>query len=406
MKIVHLASTFLPRLGGAETTVHNLAMRQLAMGDRPCVITWWGLWAQVARHLPYPVYPLLPRTYTQNARKQWEEGRGSRRFVEWQIDFYRRLLHGDIWHIHMAYPLGMLAVPALKRTGCRVVTTCQGDDLIRDPAFGFTLRMNSHLNEGICCALSMSDRVTAISRLMHEEYKASGIPVSKIDDIPNAVNLSRFQSMHTNPVETRRRLGIPEDSFLLLTVGRDHPQKGFCFIPDILRIVCQNSRKVVWLLVGSSDLQVQKRAAQLGVDAHLRMIPPQSMDVQKNSCLNQHPSEALIELYKSADAFIMTSLWESFGNVIVEAMAAGLPIVSYETAGALDIIENGKWGLVAPVGNIEAMSEHITKLMNQNLFCKEMILRSKTRASEYDWAKIVKIYAECYRRASVPNEIY
>lgn len=398
MKIAHLASTFLPRLGGAETMVHNLALYQQRAGWHPCGITWWGLWRQVRRFLPYRVCPLLPRSYTIKHRQVWERGEGSAKYMAAQIFLYQSIMHFDAWHIHMAYPAGILAIPMLRRLNCAVILTCQGDDLIHNRQFGFTLRENAFLDQAIMGAIRACDRVVAISRMMTDEYVAVGVPRERIDHIPNGVNFERIRSAPVDVNAIRDTWGIPRNVFVILTVGRNHAQKGFQQIPDLLRQVRDRGADCYWVLVGSCDGKVWRKAIELGVTPWLRIIPPQGITAKNSEGCYQHPSQPLIDAYKAANLFAMTSLWESFGNVMIEAMAAGLPVVSFETAGALDILDEGKWGLLSPVGDLSGFAEHIVGLAMHAQRCRQWAQCALSRAQDYDWRRVGALYTESYQK--------
>ncbi|NCC61140.1 MAG: glycosyltransferase family 1 protein [Verrucomicrobiae bacterium] len=399
MRIIHLASSFLPRMGGAETTVHNLAMEQLRNGHEPVVVTWWGLYSKVHRYLPYPVCPLMPRSFTKKTEMRWRQGHGHRWFIATQIALYQHLLRAPVWHIHMVYPLGIFAVDILKRMGAVVIITCQGDDLIKNERFGFDVRLNSHLDRAICSALCASDGVTAISSLMRREFEDIGINAERIHDVPNAVNIERIEALDVNREAFRGRYAIPEEDVVLISVGRNHPQKGFQYIPQMIEMIQKEIPNFTWVIVGEGNESIAMGCSHIGVERHVRLIP--ALGPQFGTCPENrfvHPSSEMIEAYKSSDIFVMTSLWESFGIVTVEAMAAGLPIVAGDTDGTRDILDNGNYGLMCKAGDWRMMAEHIIDLINQPQRRDSLAKKSIQRAGNYNWQKMMLRYQSIYEK--------
>ena len=142
MKIAFLASTFLPTIGGAEVLMHNLAIHLQKMGHEVHVITWWGNWIKIRGKLPYPVHPLLPRSYTEKDRSRLE-GKGVwSNWVARQVLLYQRRYSFDVFQIHNACPLGPLCARVLVRAGLPVVMRCTGGDLLYDESMRYGFRCN------------------------------------------------------------------------------------------------------------------------------------------------------------------------------------------------------------------------------------------------------------------------
>ena len=80
------------------------------------------------------------------------------------------------------------------------------------------------------------------------------------------------------------------------------------------------------------------------------------------SLLGNLEREKLNEVYLNSDIFVLSSKWEGFPNVLLEAMSYGLPVVSTKVSGAEDLIEDGKSGFLVPVGDVKKLEEAILKL--------------------------------------------
>jgi len=399
MKIALLASTFLPRVGGAEMVVHNLAMGLRERGHQVTVITWWGLWAGIRGKVPYKVVPLLPRSFTHAARRRWEEGRGSSRFVGAQIAALQRLFRFDVWNVHMAYPLGMLAAPTLARLGVPMVTTCHGDDLILKPELGFLLRASPHLDGAIRASFEMSSRVTAISPFMRREFEEAGVPAEKILDVPNGVHVDHIAGMQVDRLAVRRRWGLGGEDFLILSVGRNHPQKGYDLIPGMLKRLEELGCRPVWMVVGHGLEPLRAKGESARIGGRLICVPQMGGGVRDELLKGRTPSRELVELLRAADIFALPSFFEGMPLVLLEAMAAGLPVVTTDVEGCVDTVGRDEAALISAAGDGPAMAESIRRLMSDAELREQLSAQARVRAARHDWSLIVELYEKAYNDA-------
>jgi glycosyltransferase involved in cell wall biosynthesis len=102
---------------------------------------------------------------------------------------------------------------------------------------------------------------------------------------------------------------------------------------------------------------------------------------------------------KISDLFVLPSISEGFPNVILEAMAAGLPIVSTNFEGASEIIRDGENGFMVPVKNPTAMANVISKILDNQDIKQFMAAKNREEIVKYDWNNIIieleEIYKEC-----------
>jgi glycosyltransferase involved in cell wall biosynthesis len=147
---------------------------------------------------------------------------------------------------------------------------------------------------------------------------------SRIHFQPNGIDISKYKES-VDPKEVRKNLQLPEDCRIVLTVGRHVPHKKHIIIPKIASLICQEYSDVYFVIVGSGPLQsqVEKRVEQKGLQSRFRF-------------LSKVPS--LISLWKSSDVFLFPSTQEGFGIVVVEAAAAGLPVVARRIPGVTEAI--------------------------------------------------------------------
>ena len=102
--------------------------------------------------------------------------------------------------------------------------------------------------------------------------------------------------------------------------------------------------------------------------------------------------------YRSADLFVLSSLWEGFGNVVVEALECGVPIVSTEGAGGpREILDNGRYGRLVPPGNPALFAKAMTEALMSDLDRESLIKRSQA----FSVTEISKQYLDYFESVSV-----
>jgi len=399
-RIAQFASTFLPRIGGAEIVVHNLCARLQQAAYDVTLITWWGLWRRTAGQLPYRSAFLIPRTYTKLLRRLLSRGVDIRWLVSKQISLLQRRFGFDLWHIHMAYPAGVLAAETLNRMGVPFIITCQGDDIMTLPEKGYGVRLEPRLDQAIRNALKQSNMVTAISPTMHAELRALGVAEPRIADIPNAVEVSQIAAFPVARDDARRKLNWA-GRIILLTVGRYDPLKGLELIPLIAKRILRERSDFLWILSGREVNVIAPQARAQGVADHLCFrLPPRfrARGMEAGDFGFSLPTTDLITIYRAADIFVMLSLIEGFSLVTVEAMAAGLPVVTTNAPGCADLVDHGRTGWVCPSGDVEAIAQAILSLMARPEQRAALGAQAQAASRAYDWPLVLQQYTELYSR--------
>ena len=237
--------------------------------------------------------------------------------------------------------------------------------------------------------------VVAISATVAEEYKEIGIADDKICYIPDGVDWHRF-TLTADKKAIRRTLGIADTTKLLITVGRNHPKKGYKYIPDIIAHLLKLRSDFRWLLVGRDTYRIMELARKKGVEDYL--ITREDIGTEENNNNYEFPGRKVIELYKAADLFVFPTIIETFGMVVIEAMAAELPIVTTNAPGVRDIVKDGDTGLISDVGDTYRMAENINRLIEDTGLLKRVKANVLEESRKYDWDKITAAHLGLYAR--------
>ncbi|MBX9866150.1 MAG: glycosyltransferase [Burkholderiales bacterium] len=165
----------------------------------------------------------------------------------------------------------------------------------------------------------------------------------------------------------------------IIAVGLLKKQKGFKILVQSVKLLISRGINVNLRILGAGDSQNINELGQLIVDldlsGHVELLG-----------FKQNPYQYM----KAANIFVLSSLWEGFGQVLVEALCLGVPIVSTDCiAGPKEILQDGECGLLVPVGDVEKLADGIELLMTDIKLREKFIARGLKRAQDFDLPKIM-----------------
>jgi glycosyltransferase involved in cell wall biosynthesis len=201
--------------------------------------------------------------------------------------------------------------------------------------------------------LRSARRLIAVSEAVAESVRRSGvIESSKIAVIHNGIDVDRFERSRSETVSNSKA----DFPILVGTVGHLAPIKGHDVFVRAAALIAARRRDVRFVIIGedkSAQMQYRKALETLVAELNLGGI------VEMPGWRDDMPA-----MLASLTLFVSAARSEPFGLAIVEAMAAGLPIVAAASEGASDIIEHGATGRLVPVDDPVALAQAITDLLN------------------------------------------
>jgi len=252
------------------------------------------------------------------------------------LGFVRRLRRSfpfEMIDAHFAYPDGMAGVLLGKALGCPVMITLRGSIVrlatypLHRPQLRFTLRA--------------ADRIIAVSESLKRVAVDLGIGAEKIRVIPNGVDTSRFFPMDQG--DARRRLALPLDASIVLTVGGVYEGKGQHLVLEALPRLLARDPRALYVVVGGERAGESYRRTLDGIirahglGGHVLFVGSKA-------------HEDLRAWYAAADALCLATRSEGRANVLLESIACGVPVVT--TAAGAEGIEAGDGVIVAtPLGS-------------------------------------------------------
>ena len=388
-------SSFLPDLGGAEVGLHNIACKLIERGLRPVVM---APASHVRRlrgdgwRLPYELRALPPKAWTLLRRSPALGFFVLDRYFAWMQARYRF----DCWHCTMGYPTGVALVHfARKRADIRYLIRCAGEDIQCDPEIGYGARLDPAIDKMVRDHLPGAQMLIAISDSVAEEYRAIGVAEARIRHVPNGVDLARFEGALDRRA-VRARHGLDPDAFVFLSVGRNHPKKNYAtLIEAVARLAGDTDRPFQLQIVGNGVPELTEQVNGLGLSGRIKLAD-QIGGAEAGNGVPWLPSGELVALYRSADAFVFPSLIETFGIAIVEAMAAGLPVIVGDSPGCRDIVRRGRDGLMVPARDAEALADAMSTLMSDDGARRAYAAKAKARARDFSWDRVIDAYTALY----------
>ncbi|MCD6547246.1 MAG: glycosyltransferase family 4 protein [Nanoarchaeota archaeon] len=287
------------------------------------------------------------------------------RFKYYNILNFKRVLknnHPDILHSHTS--LGISA----KLVGIPYLSTYHGWGIFEDLLYGggcFLVRLAYTLPVQYL-SLKGADRVTTVSKLVKYRLKRVGI-TSKV--IPNGVSNTFFNVSHKR-----------NNLFRLLSVGTVSYRKGGHILFEVMKKLSKSH--VVLDVVG--------RVGDRDIINNLNKL---------NNVYYWGVVRDIIDYYSTADVLLFPSLFESFGLVILEAMAAGLPVVAFDIPPMNELIVHEKTGMLIPQDKnyINSFANAILKLKEDESLYRRLSKNAKNFAKQFKWNKIAKLYEKEYK---------
>jgi len=221
---------------------------------------------------------------------------------------------------------------------------------------------------------------------------ARGVAADLVHHIPDAA--PRVTVIHNAGVDD----GLPERARqpldpdvgpvphpLVLACGRLAPQKGYPDLLDAFASIQPDTGATLWILGDGPDRRaLEARVAQLRLAQAVRFL-----GFRKNP----------YAFMSRADVFVLSSLYEGFGNVVVEAMASGAPVVATDCPhGPGEIIRDGESGLLVPVADPARLAAAIRRVLQDRTLAGHLVAQGRRRAQDFHVTKIGAEYAALFRR--------
>jgi teichuronic acid biosynthesis glycosyltransferase TuaC len=260
----------------------------------------------------------------------------------------RRSFGFNVIDAHFAYPDGYAASLIGHWLRVPVCITLRGTEvpLARDP----------RRRRRLVAALQRATRIFSVSESLKRHAMALGVAGDKIQVVGNGVDMGTFHRV--DRATARQRLGLPVDAPVLVTVGALVERKGFHRVIECLPALRHRYPGLRYLVIGGPGPEgdwgprLRRDVIDLGLEGCVVFLGALA------------PAELKVAL-SAADVFVLATRNEGWANVLLEAMACGLPVVATDVGGNAEVVDDPELGIVVPFGNAERLRQSIAEALGR-----------------------------------------
>lgn len=274
----------------------------------------------------------------------------------------REAREADLLHLHTghAHALGLLATAGLRPR----------------PAVVVSRRVDFPVSGGWAGRLKYGrgvDRFVAVSREVARVLEAGGVPAERIAVVHSGIDPTRF-AVPVDSGRLRAALAIPNRAKLVGFVGALVPHKA---PGDLLEALARLPREVHGVLVGSGELgeSLRRRAAADDLSGRVHFLGHR---------------EDVPALLAAFDVFCLPSRREGLGTSVLDAMAAGVPVVAADGGGIPEMVVDGQCGLLAPAGRPAALAERLQRVLSDGDLAAALVAGGRERVGEFTADRMVE----------------
>lgn len=287
--------------------------------------------------------------------------------------------HVTIWHGH-DYKSNLLGLVLARLWPMRLVTTAHG--WTRET---WRTRLYYHLDRW---AMRRYDRVLAVSPLLATQCRDGGVDPDRLAYVPNGIELADYVQHH-EPAEARQALGIAPDHFAIGVVGRLSAEKGVDRALHCLAALRENYPHARLHIIGDGPRRaaLHALAASLKIEPHVTFWGWQAKPRR---------------LFEAMDMLLLPSHTEGAPNVVLEAMALGVPVAATEVGAVREMLNDGRCGVVLPVNDTLRWPALIAPLIVSDARRRMLAEQAATRvAQKYGFdtrmGRVLDIYRQVLR---------
>ena len=325
---VLLLSTSLG-MGGADRQILYLARALLAQGYETRLISMTPL-AEMGREAVDGGLPIMSLEM-ERGRADWG---AFQQLVTLLREWRPHLLTSFMYHANL---LGRLAG---RRAGVPLIVTSIRSERNGSAFRDWLMRLTNW----------MDHRCTTNSQQVAASLEQRGLlPPGKSRVIPNGVDVAALTASADERSRVRNELGLEASEFLWLAIGRLLPQKDYPTLLRAFQPLAQDGARLS--IAGRGPLldELQQEVQRLGIASRVGFLGV------------RHDVPALLA---AADGFVLSSAWEGMPNVVMEALAAAVPVVATRVGGVAELVESGKSGWLVPPEDPGALTQSMRELMS------------------------------------------
>lgn len=229
-------------------------------------------------------------------------------------------------------------------------------------------------------ATSRADRYVCVSQSVAEFLRRRSFQSEKLVVIPNGVELQRWKNAQAADLS---QIGIAASRQALLFVGRLDSQKGIdrflCELPALFRALPAHDLLVVGR--GPLEQQLQRMASGMAIHERVHFVGWR---------------ENIPALMQASAMLVLPSLWEGMPNVVLEAMAAGKPVVATQSEGTVELLGLGALAQTVPVGDWAGFRSLVIEIATDATLAAKLSQQNQQRAEQFSLKRVAERYERLY----------
>jgi len=284
----------------------------------------------------------------------------------------------DLIDAHYVYPDGYAAIILGQALNIPVSITARGTDIIHFPKLPL-------IRPKICKALRKANGLIAVSSNLKKRMMSLGIEGEKIAVIRNGIDHRIF--FPCDRAEMRKKLNLDPQAKIIVTVAGLVPRKGIARLIDAMAFLNNDRLKLYVIGEGPERGRLESKIARLNLRD--RVFLP-------GAC----PQSLLVEWYSAADLFCLASYDEGCPNVVLEAIACGIPVLAIDAGGVADLIVKQSYGRVVSFTSVKDFASQIRAALESNWNKSEIADYGRQRS----WGNVADELIEYYRQRGIMRE--
>ena len=284
----------------------------------------------------------------------------------------------DVIHCHGTYPAGYIGARCAAVRDLPLVITSHGDDLA---PLGLYDR-KPQLRKRYRLALEQADAAVAISNFTADMFRDACANVRRIAPIPNGVDVAYYAA--TRPRPDGINASIRAKSYLLFLGRLDHRKGIDVLLEAMVRLRGKCNLDLVVAGRGPEAAALQTQAARLDLTRQVHFV-------------GQAEGRKKLWLLQNCLCTIVPSrIWEAFGVVAIESLAAGRPVIASRLPGLADLIQHGRTGLLVPPESPKRLAEAICELVQNPERADNCGQAARRFARDFDWPNIAQRHLDLF----------
>ncbi|MDD7886236.1 glycosyltransferase family 4 protein [Flavivirga sp. 57AJ16] len=266
-----------------------------------------------------------------------------------------------------------------------------GSDVQTVAPISYGALLDDNLKKRVETVIKNADHLIAVSQINKTNMIDLGAEESKISIIHNGIHMDMINAI---PFECKRAfLGVEQDDFLVISVGRNKPVKRIELLFEAFKKL-KDYEKIKCISVGPFEelVDLAKKHDVLDKVIFTGQIPKQK------EAIAHPPFPDLINLYRSANLYVSTSYVEAFSLAATEALACGIPVIIGEKHGVKDVIYEGKTGWIMDKETPSYLADMILDLYNKKAYIKKNDKLIKDSVAHLTWKNVANQMKQTYKK--------